>query len=150
MLSSPSSCCVREAPEGAAAWLTAGTAIVDPSTKTATTVKGVGMTKITFKLAVLTALTLPAAAQQLATPPPSRPEPPPVVKPIEPLPAVPDWLSYNYDRERTGWNRGETRLSKRTVGRLKALWNRQLLTNTPALALSTLTAPIVAGGVSTP
>ena len=62
---------------------------------------------------------------------------------------MPDWPSYNYDRERTGWNRGETQLTKKTVGKLKALWNRQLLTNMPALVLSTLTAPVVAGGVST-
>jgi len=107
------------------------------------------MTRITLKVAVLTALAVPAGAQQLATPPPVRPEPPPVIKPIEPGPAVPDWLSYNYDRERTGWNRGETKLSKQSVGKLRALWNRQLLTNAPALVLSTLTAPVVAGGVST-
>jgi len=94
-------------------------------------------------------LAVPAGAQ-LATPPPIRPEPPPVVKPIEPLPAVTDWPSYNYDRERTGWNRGETQLSKSTVGKLQPLWNKQLLTNPPALVLSTLTAPVVAGGVSTP
>ena len=110
------------------------------------------MTRITLKLAVLTAIApfLPAAAQELAPTPPVRPEPPPAFKLIDPGPAVPDWLGYNYDRERSGWNRGETQLTKRTVGKLKPLWNKQLLTNTPALVLSTLTAPVVAGGVPTP
>jgi len=112
------------------------------------------MIRITRKLAVSAALTLigslATAAQELAPTPPVRPEPPPVLKPIEPGPAVPDWLAYNYDRERSGWNRGETQLSKSTVGKLKPLWNKQLLTNTPALVLSTLTAPVVAAGVSAP
>jgi len=111
------------------------------------------MIRITRKLAASTALilvgSLATAAQELAPTPPVRPEPPPVLKLIEPGPAVQDWLAYNYDRERSGWNRGETQLSKATVGQLKPLWNKQLLTNTPALVLSTLTAPVVAGGVST-
>jgi outer membrane protein assembly factor BamB len=112
------------------------------------------MTKFTLKLMASAALTLvgslATAAQELAPTPPVRPEPPSVTKPIEPGPAVPDWLAYNYDRERSGWNRGETQLTKQTVGKLRPLWNKQLLTNTPALVLSTLTAPVVAGGVSTP
>jgi len=112
------------------------------------------MIRITRTLAASAALTLigslATAAQELAPTPPVRPEPPPVLKPIEPGPAVPDWLGYNYDRERSGWNRGETQLSKSTVGKLKPLWNKQLLTNTPALVLSTLTAPVAAAGVSTP
>ena len=113
------------------------------------------MTRIStaLKLAALTALTPlwlgSATGQQLATPPPIRPEPPPVLKLIEPGPAVPDWLSYNYDQQRTGWNRGEQVLSKTTVGKLKPLWNTQLTTASQALLLSTLTAPVVAGGVST-
>ena len=113
------------------------------------------MTRIStaLKLAALTALTPlwlgPATGQQLATPPPFRPEPPPVLKLMEPGPAVPDWLSYNYDQQRTGWNRGEQVLSKTTVGKLKPLWNTQLTTASQALLLSTLTAPVVAGGVST-
>ncbi len=108
------------------------------------------MTRITLKLAVAAALIAPAGAQQLAPAPPAHPEPPPTIKLIEPLPAVRDWPSYNYDRERTGWNRGETQLTKKTVTRLRPIWNRQLLTDAPALVLSTLTAPVVAGGVSTP
>ncbi|HET7086599.1 MAG TPA: PQQ-binding-like beta-propeller repeat protein [Rhizomicrobium sp.] len=116
------------------------------------TIAGENMTKIstTLSLAVLTAFIPPAAAQELAPMPRTRPEPPPVFKQIEPGPAVPDWLSYNYDRERSGWNRGETVLGKKTVGKLKPLWNRQLLTDAPALVLSTLTAPVVVAGVSTP
>ena len=110
--------------------------------------------RISPKLAAFTALTpflaLTAGAQPLAPPPPVRPEPPPAFKLIEPGPATQDWPSYNYDRERSGWNRGETRLTKKTVARMKPLWNRQLLTGTPALVLSTLTAPVVAVGVSTP
>ncbi|HWM62017.1 MAG TPA: PQQ-binding-like beta-propeller repeat protein [Rhizomicrobium sp.] len=110
------------------------------------------MTRIstTLKLAVLAALATPVAAQQLAPTPPVRPEPPPVLKLMEPGPAVPDWLSYNYDSQRTGWNRGETILSTKTVGKLKPLWNIQLTTASSALVLSTLTAPVVAGGVTTP
>jgi outer membrane protein assembly factor BamB len=87
---------------------------------------------------------------QLAPLPAPHPEPPPTIKPIEPGPAVPDWLGYNYDRERTGWNRGETALSPKTVGQMKPLWNTQLTTASQALVLSTLTAPAVVGGVNTP
>jgi len=110
------------------------------------------MTRIstTLKFAALAAFITPAAAQQLASPPPMHPEPPPAIKLIEPGPAVADWPSYSYDRERTGWNRGETILSKQTVGKLKPLWNTQLTTASRALLLSTLTAPVVAAGVITP
>jgi len=97
----------------------------------------------------LTALAVPALAQ-LAPVPPIRPEPPATIKLIEPGPAVPDWLQYNYDAQRTGWNRGETQLSPKSVGRLKPLWHTQLVNNTPAVVLSTLTAPVAAAGVATP
>jgi outer membrane protein assembly factor BamB len=100
-------------------------------------------------LAGLPALVAPALAQ-LAPMPTLRTEPPPVIKPIVPGPAVPDWLSYNYDQQRAGWNRGESILSKKTVGKLKPLWNVQLTTASKALILSSLTAPVVAGGVPTP
>jgi outer membrane protein assembly factor BamB len=106
--------------------------------------------KITTALLLATALVLPAAAQQLAPPPPTHPEPPPVIKAIELAPAIPDWLTYNYDPQRTGWNRGETTLSKKTVGKLKPLWNTQLTTASKPIILSTLTAPIVVGGVTAP
>lgn len=113
-------------------------------TRISTTLKAAAVTTIASLLIG------PAIAQQLAPPPPVRPEPPPPFKLIDPGPAVTDWPSYNYDRERSGWNCGETQLTKQTVGKLRPLWNKQLLTNTPALVLSTLTAPVVAGGVSTP
>jgi outer membrane protein assembly factor BamB len=99
---------------------------------------------------VLAGLAAAPAWAQLAPPPPAHPEPPAAIKLIEPGPAVPDWLSYNYDRERTGWNRGETELSPKTVGKMKPLWNTQLTTTSRALVLSTLTAPVVVAGISTP
>ena len=98
----------------------------------------------------LLGLATASAWAQLAPIPPSHPEPPPAIKLIEPGPAVPDWLGYNYDRERTGWNRGETMLSPKTVGQMKPLWNTQLTTASKALILSTLTAPVVVGGLTTP
>src|ERR1700733_2268009 len=76
----------------------------------------------------LAGLAVTPAWAQPAAPPPPHPDPPSAIKLIEPVPAVPDWLSYNYDRERTGWNRGETALTKKTVGQLKPLWNTQLTT----------------------
>ncbi len=102
----------------------------------------------TLMAAGLAALPLSALAQ-LAPPPPAHPEPPPAIKLIEPGPAMPDWLGYNYDQQRTGWNRGESQLSPKTVSRMKPLWNTPLLSNAPALVLSTLTAPVVAGDVAT-
>ncbi|HEX4272481.1 MAG TPA: PQQ-binding-like beta-propeller repeat protein [Rhizomicrobium sp.] len=99
---------------------------------------------------VMLGLATASASAQLAPPPPAHPEPPPPFRLIDPGPAVPDWLSYNYDRERSGWNRGETQLSPKTVGRMKPLWNTQLTTASKALVLSTLTAPVVAAGVATP
>jgi outer membrane protein assembly factor BamB len=101
-------------------------------------------------IVVLAALAAAPAMAQLAPPPPTHPEPPPLFKLIDPGPAVSDWPSYNYDRERTGWNRGETTLSPRTVGKMKLLWSTQLTTASRALVLSTLTAPVVAAGVATP
>src|SRR5580692_2217955 len=98
---------------------------------------------------VLAGLAVTPALAQLAPPPPAHPEPPAAIKLIDPGPAVSDWASYSYDRERTGWNRGETTLSPKTVGKIKLLWNTQLTTTSRALVLSTLTAPVVASGVST-
>jgi hypothetical protein len=34
-----------------------------------------------------------------------------------------DWLTWGYDQERTGWNKGETRLSKDNISRLKLKWS---------------------------
>jgi outer membrane protein assembly factor BamB len=101
-------------------------------------------------IVVLAALTAVPAMAQLAPPPPTHPEPPPPFKLIDPGAATPDWPSYNYDRERTGWNRGETTLSPKTVGKMRLLWSTQLTTAAHALVLSTLTAPVVAAGVATP
>lgn len=118
-----------------------------------TIAKGAEM-KLTPALALagiaVISLAAPPAWAQLATPPPAHPEPVPAIKLIEPGPAVPDWLSYNYDRERTGWNRGESALSPRTVGELQPLWHIQLTTASQPLVLSTQTAPVVVAGVSTP
>src|SRR5437588_11810212 len=60
-----------------------------------------------------------------------------------------DWLTWGYDQERSGWNRAETTLSKENVSGLALQWTAQLSTPPRALALSTLTAPLVAEGVTT-
>jgi hypothetical protein len=60
-----------------------------------------------------------------------------------------DWLTWGYDQERTGWNRAETTLSKDNVSRLELKWSAQLDTVPKDEVLSTLTAPLVAAGVST-
>ena len=61
-----------------------------------------------------------------------------------------DWTTWGYDQEHTGWNRGESSLSKNNVSGLKLLWNTQLSTPPKEIVLSTLTAPLVVEGVSTP
>jgi outer membrane protein assembly factor BamB len=66
------------------------------------------------------------------------------------VPTISDWLTWGYDQQRTGWNRGETVLSKNSVGRMKLLWTAQLPIPTQPMSLSTLTAPIVVSGVFTP
>jgi hypothetical protein len=60
------------------------------------------------------------------------------------------WPTFSYDQERSGWNRAETNLSPRNVSRLHLQWSVQLSTPPVATALSTLTAPLVATGISTP
>jgi outer membrane protein assembly factor BamB len=60
-----------------------------------------------------------------------------------------DWTTWGYDQERTGWNKGETSLTKGNVSRLKLLWKTQLGTPPQGIVLSTLTAPLVAEGVTT-
>ena len=62
---------------------------------------------------------------------------------------VRDWTSWSYDQERTGWNRGETQLSKSNVSQLRLQWSAQLSTAPSDVVLSTLTAPVVVEGVST-
>jgi PQQ-like domain len=61
-----------------------------------------------------------------------------------------DWLTWGYDQERTGWNKGETILSKDNVSRLELKWSTPLSTPSREVVLSTLTSPLVAEGVSTP
>lgn len=61
-----------------------------------------------------------------------------------------DWLTWGYDPERTGWNKGETTLSKDNVSGLELKWSAQLSTPARELVLATLTAPLVAEGVNTP
>ncbi len=63
---------------------------------------------------------------------------------------TPDWVTFNYDPERTGWARAEKRLSKENVGRLQLLWKAQLdAVPTPINVHSTITAPLVVENVET-
>jgi outer membrane protein assembly factor BamB len=65
------------------------------------------------------------------------------------LPPARDWTTWGYDQQRTGWNRGETSLTTHNVSGLRLLWSTQLSTPPKGIVLSTLTAPLVAEGVST-
>src|ERR1017187_3368026 len=69
--------------------------------------------------------------------------------PVASEPATDDWLTYGYDPERTGWNRGETTLSKDNVSKLKVLWTAQLSTKPTPQALATFSPPVVVSGVKT-
>ncbi|MBU3078601.1 PQQ-binding-like beta-propeller repeat protein [Sphingomonas quercus] len=60
-----------------------------------------------------------------------------------------DWPTWGYDQERTGWNRGETALGTGNVGKLKLQWTAKLPAEVTDVALSTLTAPVIAAGVQT-
>ena len=55
-----------------------------------------------------------------------------------------EWLTWGYDQERTGWNRAETVLNKDNVSHLELEWKVQLSTPPREVALSTMTAPLVA------
>lgn len=64
-----------------------------------------------------------------------------------------EWLTWGGDAERTGWNRGETTLSKQTVSRLGLKWKTQIdkeVSIEIESGNSMLTAPLVAHDVSTP
>ena len=64
-----------------------------------------------------------------------------------------EWLTWGGDIERTGWNRGETTLSKQSVGRLALKWKTQIdkeVSIEIESGNSMLTAPLVAQGVRTP
>ncbi len=65
-------------------------------------------------------------------------------------PAVNEWVTWGYDPERSGWNRAENTLSTRNVSRLRSVWTTQLSTPTELNTLSTVTAPVIAAGVTTP
>ncbi len=69
--------------------------------------------------------------------------------PVASEPATDDWLTYGYDPERTGWNRGETTLSKDNVSKLAVLWTTQLSTKPTPQALATFSPPVVVSGVKT-
>lgn len=92
--------------------------------------------------AALASLTLPAARAH-AQAPAARPAP-------SASPAPRDWTTWGYDPQRSSWNRGETELSTRNVGRLRLQWTAQLSTPPRDVVLSTATAPLVVEGVATP
>ena len=97
-----------------------------------------------LRIVVLTSLALlpvPAPAQKLPVPA--------TAASIQNMSAARDWTTWGYDQERTGWNKGETTLTKQNVSRLKLLWNTQLSTPVRDVVMSTLTAPLVAEGVQT-
>jgi outer membrane protein assembly factor BamB len=60
-----------------------------------------------------------------------------------------EWLTFGYDQQRSGWNRQEHGLSPQNISRLKLLWQTQLPVATTDVALSSLTAPLVATGIAT-
>ena len=63
-------------------------------------------------------------------------------------PATKDWLTFSYDTERTGWARGETKISKATVSQLQLLWRLQTDTvPNPVNRYSTLTDAVVANNI---
>jgi outer membrane protein assembly factor BamB len=97
-----------------------------------------------FRIVVLTSLAfIPvlASAQPMSSPG--------TAMSVQTLAAPRDWTTWGYDQERTGWNRGETVLTKQNVSRLKLLWNTQLSTIPRDVVLSTLTAPLVVENVQT-
>ncbi|HEY1876768.1 MAG TPA: PQQ-binding-like beta-propeller repeat protein [Rhizomicrobium sp.] len=84
----------------------------------------------------------PAIARRMAVEPPEQ-------APFATAPATNEWLTWGYDQERTGWNRAETTLTPQNVRGLKQLWSTQLSVPVDKYVLSTMTAPVVAAGVST-
>jgi outer membrane protein assembly factor BamB len=108
------------------------------------------MSKISFLLFLTIAvlLLLPAAGSAQNAPTPaeasSAPNMPPGAPPAD------DWTTWGYDQQRTGWNRGETTLTKSNVSKLEVQWSAQLSTPVTNMVLSTLTAPVVVAGVRTP
>lgn len=63
-----------------------------------------------------------------------------------------EWLTWGGDIERTGWNRAESALSKKTVGKLSLKWKTRIDAQVPIeieSGASMLTGPLVAQGVRT-
>jgi outer membrane protein assembly factor BamB len=64
-----------------------------------------------------------------------------------------EWLTWGSDIERTGWNRAESALSKKTVAQLTLKWKTQIDMQAPPIEIqsgaSMLTGPLVAQGVRT-
>jgi outer membrane protein assembly factor BamB len=64
-----------------------------------------------------------------------------------------EWLTWGGDVERTGWNRAESALSKKTVGQLALKWKARIDAQVPIdieSGASMLTGPLVAKGIRTP
>lgn len=66
-----------------------------------------------------------------------------------PTAAPDDWVTWGYDQERTGWNKGESTLNKDNVSQMKLLWGTKVNQPVTNAVLSTLTAPLVVAGVPT-
>ena len=63
-----------------------------------------------------------------------------------------EWLTWGGDIERTGWNRAESALSKKTVGQLALKWKTRIDKQVPIeieSGASMLTGPLVAQGIRT-
>ncbi len=65
-------------------------------------------------------------------------------------PFTTDWSTYSYDEERTGWARGETKLTKDNISKLQLLWKVQTDVKTdPINKYATMTDPLVMNNVQT-
>ena len=103
-----------------------------------------GAVMVRFRIVVLaSSVLLPALVSAQPMPAPD------TAMSVQTGPAPRDWTTWGYDQERTGWNKGETTLTKNNVSRLKLLWNSQLSTAPRDVVLSTLTAPLIVEGVQT-
>ncbi|HEY4089352.1 MAG TPA: hypothetical protein VGM43_25655 [Bryobacteraceae bacterium] len=90
--------------------------------------------------------TVAAIARTLAANP--RPANAPPVIPKGPF--TKDWATYSYDEERTGWARGETKLTKENISKLQLLWKLQTDVKTdPINKYATMTDPLVMNDVQT-
>src|SRR4051812_31280698 len=59
-----------------------------------------------------------------------------------------DWPTWGHDQQRSGWNKSEAGLTRANASRLGVRWSTQLATSPTDIALSTLTAPVVAADVA--